>query len=151
MELRTCKDCNQDRPLDQFRMVGKSKRWREWRCRPCWKIFRRLYYDTHRNEHRTRMREWNLRVRYGISTDAYDALLEQQGGRCAICELKSALPLRVDHCHSSGSVRALLCHHCNSAIGLFREDVSLVSRAAGYLSHHNERLGVNLNENESTH
>ncbi len=59
-------------------------------------------------------RDWNLRDRYGITSAQYDALLEAQGGRCAICRCKpKTRRLAVDHDHKTGIVRGLLCMNDN--------------------------------------
>jgi hypothetical protein len=64
-------------------------------------------------------------------------MLVQQGGACAIClppaETAQHKVLRVDHNHSTGDVRGLLCHHCNVAIGHFGDDIVLLQRAIEYL------------------
>jgi len=51
---------------------------------------------------------------YGLSAEQYDALLARQGGRCAICRARpKSKRLAVDHDHSTGAVRGLLCSRCN--------------------------------------
>ncbi|MBM4707931.1 hypothetical protein GS982_01310 [Rhodococcus hoagii] len=79
-----------------------------------------------------------LRHRYGIEVSDYDALLEEQGGACAICHLPPAdgRPLVVDHCHTSLEVRGLLCSQCNAAIGLLMDSPSVIDSAAAYVRHH---------------
>ena len=70
--------------------------------------------------------------KYGLSVQAYDRLLAQQNGVCAICR-EPGRELCVDHCHKTGRVRALLCNGCNSAIGFLRESPLLARAAATYL------------------
>ncbi|MBE1597221.1 endonuclease VII domain-containing protein [Streptomyces stelliscabiei] len=74
--------------------------------------------------------------KYGLALGEYDRMLEQQGGGCAICKQPCARERRlsVDHCHSTGRVRGLLCQNCNAAIGMLKEDVALFFRAVNYLS-----------------
>jgi len=85
----------------------------------------------HQENRRTALR------RYGLAPDQYDELLSKQNGRCAICDGppngKGGLYFHVDHCHTSGEVRGLLCHYCNTAIGSFRDDPALLRRAIAYL------------------
>lgn len=83
--------------------------------------------------------------RTGLSgLEAYEALLAQQGGRCAICG--TATPngqgrFHVDHDHSccvggrscGECIRGLLCHSCNTMLGLAKDDPALLQRAAQYL------------------
>lgn len=87
---------------------------------------------------------WAARLErnYGITAADYYAMLEAQGGVCAIC--KSPQPqthrkkkFNVDHRHSTGKVRALLCSCCNSAVGHLRERVDLCHAVAEYLIKHN--------------
>src|SRR5690606_5587543 len=72
---------------------------------------------------------------YGITLDDYFAMLERQGGVCAIChqECQTRNSLAVDHCHETGRVRGLLCNRCNRALGLLRDDPEVIRRAASYL------------------
>lgn len=82
---------------------------------------------------------------YGLPVMQYEALLVEQGGRCAICREEGFLmkkhhraKLMVDHCHVTGTVRGLLCHNCNRALGLLQEDATLLKVAAAYVSRHLE-------------
>lgn len=58
--------------------------------------------------------------RYGMSLDEYDNLLKSQKGLCKICKEK---PKRIviDHCHTTGLVRGLLCVRCNSCLGWYEK------------------------------
>ena len=59
----------------------------------------------------------HLKDRYGITLSQYDTLFDIQGGRCAICHRTPRKQrLHVDHSHSSGEVRGLLCLLCNRAL-----------------------------------
>lgn len=63
---------------------------------------------------------WRLRKKYGISFADYTALLQGQGGVCAICgKPPKAVRLCVDHCHVTGKVRGLLCRNCNHNLSVF--------------------------------
>lgn len=88
-------------------------------------------------ERRARLR---LLHRYGLTGEQYDRLLVKQGGGCAVCAIdcgtKTNPTLHVDHNHTTGKVRGLLCQNCNTAIGSFREDPALLLRALAYLQHH---------------
>jgi hypothetical protein len=74
---------------------------------------------------------------YGITKERFHEIYDQQNGCCKLCgihELKiSNSILNVDHCHTSGKVRGLLCHKCNHGIGLFNDDIALLEKAIQYL------------------
>lgn len=79
----------------------------------------------------------NLRVKYGLTLEEYEAMLAKQGGKCAIC-CTSEWPGRhnrphVDHCHTTGRVRGILCTSCNSGLGRFRDRIDLLEAAIVYL------------------
>jgi len=83
------------------------------------------------------MRRGNYRRMYGVTIADYDALFTLQGGKCAICQ--STDPgggfqhFAVDHDHSTGRIRGLLCVACNRGLGLFRDDVATLGSAISYL------------------
>lgn len=65
-------------------------------------------------------------------------MLSSQGGGCKICHAKQAIPnnaraFHVDHDHSTGEIRGLLCQACNSSLGRFNDDPELLIRASKYL------------------
>lgn len=112
-------------------------------CRPCWNTYqndyRRERYRTDR-EYREKMRVHQRRVNYGITEDEHTELWAQQGGVCAICLLEpEGKELAVDHDHTTGEVRGLLCSKCNGGIAMFKEKLSLLFRAADYLVLHGSR------------
>lgn len=67
----------------------------------------------------------HYKSKYGITQDDWDAMYSAQGGVCAICKVPGRTGkhkiLSVDHCHTTGRVRGLLCSICNSAIGSLGE------------------------------
>lgn len=88
----------------------------------------------------------NLWYKYRLRLNDYYALLETQGGCCAICRIAAPTDIRtdrfhVDHDHrccpgprSCGNcTRGLLCHACNTALGNFRDDPEVLDRAAAYI------------------
>lgn len=80
-----------------------------------------------------RARKFRL-SKLGITPEEYDLRLEKQEGRCAICLcLPRARSLAVDHDHSTGQLRDLLCTSCNLALGQVHDDVEILGRMINYL------------------
>jgi Recombination endonuclease VII len=83
--------------------------------------------------YRLKRREYLLRSKYGIDLAEYQRLLEMQDGGCAICGRKPGkTPLHVDHNHTTGIVRGLLCHQCNWYLGTVDKDPSILERIKVY-------------------
>ena len=72
--------------------------------------------------------------RYGLTRVRFRQLARDQDDRCPICQDYLPGGLVVDHCHSDGRVRGLLCSKCNIALGLLREDPAVINRAADYIT-----------------
>lgn len=79
-------------------------------------------------------RKRDLRAKYGITPEQFLAMVEKQEGRCAICTRTRLL--HVDHRHSDGKVRELLCFKCNAGIGQLEDNPELLRAAALYLERH---------------
>lgn len=69
--------------------------------------------------------------RYGISREAVDGLKKGQNRKCGICTKEGRLC--VDHDHKTGTIRGLLCHRCNGALGTFGDSIEGIKRALNYL------------------
>ena len=81
-----------------------------------------------------------LERNYGITIDEYERMLEDQEHKCAICREEGfvmaehhSMKLVVDHCHTKGDVRGLLCHNCNRALGLLKDNKQALKAAIVYL------------------
>jgi Recombination endonuclease VII len=94
---------------------------------------RRAYHRAHKYEISVRRQGGHLKRRYGISRADYAALLARQGGVCAICGKPPEKTLCVDHCHSTGRIRGLLCRKCNFGLGCYGEDQAALIAALAYL------------------
>lgn len=82
-----------------------------------------------------------LKKKYNLTLSQFKVKLAAQENACAICRtdfaaLRPSLwltPIKIDHCHKSNRIRGLLCHHCNVALGSFRDSPALLRAAAIYL------------------
>lgn len=78
---------------------------------------------------------------YGITDADLASMKKEQDNKCYLCHSEGFLigknnhdeRLAVDHCHTTGKVRKLLCHNCNRALGLFKDNPELMRKAADYI------------------
>lgn len=103
---------------------------------------RHIKNDHRRNYMKNYHRAYSLENDYGISVDQFIIMLVEQKNACVICErvFQHDKPKRgkdlsphVDHCHSTGKIRGLLCDRCNVSMGRFEDNPVLLRRAASYL------------------
>ena len=85
-------------------------------------------------------RKAHLKKNFGLSLEAYEALLKAQGSKCALCSVTSPSSHRtnfyVDHCHKTGKIRGLLCGACNMGLGHFKDNPETMAAAIEYLKRH---------------
>jgi len=100
-------------------------------------------------------RSLRLIAAYGITFNEYRQLFGRQGRKCAICGALGKNPtladdqkldMVVDHCHVTGRVRGLLCNHCNTALGFFRDSVDVMQKAIEYI--HQAKISPPLTRRE---
>ncbi len=134
--LKNCSRCELDLPLGDFNRAANQKSGLRPECRYCRNNDERKWRNEHKTEIALAMRKTKLKVKFGMTLEQYEALYKKQTGRCAICgrnrsEFKTALS--VDHDHTTGKVRGLLCHDCNTGLGKFGDSVFTLNLAADYL------------------
>lgn len=100
---------------------------------------RKRYVEKNREKIREKKKKTRrhryLKQTYGISEKEFEEIKLKQQGKCAICGIENK-PLQVDHCHSTGEIRELLCHHCNSGLGNFFDNVNVLQKAIDYVRKH---------------
>ena len=103
----------------------------------------RAYRAKHKEKLGRRDQTYKLRKKCGITQDDKERMVQAQDGKCAICQREPIGPdyrmgsLHVDHDHTTGEVRALLCSWCNTALGLLRDDVTIAQSLIEYLKKYN--------------
>lgn len=110
-------------------------------CKECHnKYAREVWYprNTERQKLASKMYKVNnkyqvIAQRYGVKREVIESLYSGSKGKCAICKIESE-KLVVDHCHSTGKVRGLLCIICNYGLGYFKDNPKSLSSAMKYLS-----------------
>lgn len=127
--MKHCNKCNTTKPLSEFHKKSGRKDGHASTCKSC--VNNRVRpYDPDKN------RDTKLRKTYGISLEEYNTLFTKQGGVCAICKGTESINGRlmaVDHCHTTGKVRGILCSHCNRALGFFKDNTESLKAAIRYL------------------
>ncbi len=140
-----CKICG---PINLRQASKISKHHPTHYCRKC-RASKRTYCPLknklYLTKHGDKRKNYKLLKTYKISLEHYNSLYASQNYACAICKThedymdrKKGIKrsLAVDHDHETGHVRGLLCHRCNTAIGLFNDAFTTVESALNYLRHH---------------
>ena len=110
-------------------------------CEICLPIVRQKYEFERRKrlkaEDANFDRKRDLKKKYGMSLEEFEAILKSQGYACGVCwsQIPQGKGLwHVDHDHRTGKIRGLLCHYCNLALGHFKDDERVMEEAIRYLS-----------------
>jgi len=88
-------------------------------------------------QNKRQYRDLSLQRRFGITIKQYEEMLASQNNSCAICKTPQGdIALAVDHCHTTGKVRSLLCSDCNTMLGLCNDNTTVLQSAIRYLENH---------------
>lgn len=138
--VKQCLVCGEEKTLDHFWKQRKAKDGKQSYCKGCHyeknKSTRHLYAESdkqYRVKYKDRGRCLAYQQRYGITLKEYEEMEKKQEGRCAICEGKQKKKLHVDHCHTTGKVRGLLCNRCNLGIGQLGDTSETLIKAYTYI------------------
>jgi Autographiviridae endonuclease VII len=172
--MKACVKCGVVQPLDCFYMAPGTRDGHRGDCKSCFRAKAKARYPQVREANIARARKWrednlerfqanqrrmrntpegklrqragHLMRKFGMTIEQYDEMLAAQGGGCFICARppREDISLHVDHDHSTGKVRGILCFRCNNALADFQEDVRLLAKAADYLDRHAHQEEIGL-------
>lgn len=142
--IKHCSKCDTSKQLEDFSYDKHSPDGRTYWCKTCASANSRMNYAKRLLEDpiRTKLqkRESRLKSEYGLTLSDYEELLVSQEGRCKICrvKLKPGGHTHIDHCHTKGDVRGLLCTNCNRGLGHFQDSTENLTNAIKYLGDHSD-------------
>lgn len=161
-DVKVCRTCDTLLPLTEFYRSARDGH--QSMCKRCKRAYNQANKEAINARERIYTKAWKLRTgrykprewkppkpkvvrpkrvkgettprlrKYGLSIADFDAMVERQGGVCAICRGDDPRGLVIDHCHDTGQVRGLLCNRCNTGIGMLRDNAAVVASAGHYLA-----------------
>ena len=157
--MKVCTKCGEEKPATvKYFLYRKQRSALSTQCRVCTNKYRRTrrYHNlrrtrqqeaSYREQMTVRQREnrayvaylWQIDNKYSLTEQCLRNYMDKQGGCCAICKGSLFLPedksvFAIDHCHTTGLVRGLLCSDCNIALGKFKDNINSLNNAVIYLT-----------------
>ena len=135
--MKVCTKCGELKALSEYSKKNAKNRkpGLQPRCKSCAANDTKEWHRKNKNTSRERY----LQARYGMSENEYAARLLAQNNSCILCgtEFSSGdygpnSPV-VDHCHTHGHVRGILCNECNRGLGYFHDNPDTLRAAAAYI------------------
>ena len=145
LETRVCRVCKKQKNLlDEYYLSRKDptkKSSYSYECKEC-TVARTVEYNKENSE---TVRAQYLKRQYGLTFEEFDAMLSKQDNCCAICGTDKPSKNRgrtrrfhVDHCHTTGKIRGLLCKSCNIALGEVEDNIHILKSMIQYLESHEQ-------------
>lgn len=132
--LMRCRNCGEGKPFAEFG-TEQTTRGIKSVCKNCEKLRNRARYQGSA-EVRIKEADRARTVNYGMSAGEFTAMLCAQAGLCAACDAQlgpARKELHIDHCHSTGIIRGLLCRGCNLAAGHVNDSPDRLRLLIAYL------------------
>ena len=132
MNTKKCTVCKIKKPISEFNKRSHSKDGLASLCRDCMHIRTARYRKLPGRVRKQASRD--LYRKYGLTLDEKEAMLKEQGYKCAVCEKQLIMKTAcVDHNHETGKIRGLLCYPCNMAAGWVHDDPDISDKLSSYL------------------
>ena len=161
---KVCNKCGKKKPLSDFHKhkierdghTSICKKCRcfdsaEWRknnpkkvkesYRKFGKEYNKKYRQENPDKYKLYLRKSKLKTFYGVSLDDYNEMFSNQKGCCEICgkhQSQENRALSVDHNHTTGEVRKLLCGRCNLLVGQIETNIDIIDSVFNYLKDYND-------------
>lgn len=145
---KRCSKCGETKQVSDFYKTIRSKDGHDGQCKACCKEYwsrpdvaeRQRKYHRERSRRKydsTKRRNINLKQNHNITLEKFHEMLDAQSGKCEICQksFKSdrGRGIAVDHDHSTGKIRGILCIHCNTILGQAFDNKEILKNAMLYL------------------
>jgi hypothetical protein len=123
--VKTCSECRRELSDSCFnkRTYRSGNTGLQHNCKECATVIRKRYWKPHSS----------IRLKLGLTVEEVEQIIKPQ--KCASCGVTAdKARMCIDHCHETKKVRGLLCHSCNTALGLLKDNVQNILRLSQYLA-----------------
>jgi hypothetical protein len=132
--MKTCSKCKIEKPLSDFHNATSGKFGKHHYCKDCWSVHRKQKYKYNPKDYYDR----RIRNVYNLTQEQLMSMYHSQNKKCKICgdayeKVSRHGGLHIDHCHTTGKVRGLLCGRCNTLLGVSKDNVVILQSAIDYL------------------
>lgn len=154
--MKICNSCKVEKLLTEFHIAQKPGKvgtdgyvrktiCYKSKCKDCLRKEQRQKYHEleddvkvqRRKNNRCNTFEWRqqyrLKNRFGLTTEEFSAMVLEQNNKCKICECEMDTP-QIDHNHTTGKIRSLLCRSCNTSLGLVKENTKILYNMISYIN-----------------
>lgn len=140
--IKQCSCCLQFLPVDRYWKKSQSRKDGSFglrpRCKTCDTEYKLDIYHNKGGKEQQKARAFKaLMESYGITAEFYEQERIKQNYCCIICNEHERMQphkrLHVDHDHVTGKYRGLLCNKCNTGLGMFKDNQTLLTKAIEYI------------------
>lgn len=139
---KTCCACKEEKLETDFYRVSKTSSERNSLCKSCSRKSVKKWQKENPVKVKSGCKRADLKRLYGLTQEQKDRLISEQKGKCPICENSIISNACVDHDHTSGKIRGILCKKCNFALGSLGDSYHNAQRAANYLKSSGSVSGI---------
>ena len=139
--IKKCIKCKCNKQLKEFCKDNSRKDGLQLICKECKKKLGATHYIKNKEKIKSQVRIYDLKVDHGITIEMFNEMFENQNGCCYICgkhQKDLNRSLCVDHNHTTGQIRGLLCHSCNFILGFAYENIDTLKKSIEYLEIYNK-------------
>lgn len=119
--MKTCSRCGETKELSCFSKRSNRPSGIQSKCKDCEREVRRKYWKPHEK----------IRRELNIIDDLFEELMKVT--HCQTCGIHITGKKCIDHCHKTKEVRGILCHNCNTALGLIKDNKQTLQNMLQYL------------------
>jgi len=141
---KSCNKCGIVKPISDYYVKKKGKKGQNLyhgQCKKCINALNLKNYYGATEDQVLKRKENNLRThlnrKYGLTLEDFSAMVLKQNNKCEICSCDMQDDAQVDHNHTTGKVRALLCRPCNMSLGLLKENTETLYNMISYIKNDN--------------
>jgi hypothetical protein len=140
--MKVCNTCKVEKPFSEFYTDLRCKDKHVNKCKSCVRVYQKTWVSLNKDKKAKANSTWYYRTTHNITPEEFSERATAQNNKCVLCSVDltftSVTDTRavMDHCHSTGVKRGILCYSCNLGLGKFRDNIQTLQNAVDYLKEH---------------